>query len=219
MSQARFNDQLKPLSPGMRLREAVNAQRQNALAELVRTAVDGRNIRSGPGIRVRNGPQGATVALARSRPLTFGAGAHPFFIRLNGTFHAGVVNSSLVPVYEGDPIGEEGNAIDLTAFGGNFYVYLKAEFNLVFGSHNFLTSAALNMDGTPLEIVVDNNVLTDELLVDGGTLTAYRMIAQVVNGVVQREQVTKTNLYVSVCDASDGTTEGRSCAATWGAEI
>lgn len=66
MSGARFSEDLKPLSPGQRLREAVNVARQNALATLVQESASGRYIRGGPGVRVSTGPQGTTIKLRKA---------------------------------------------------------------------------------------------------------------------------------------------------------
>jgi hypothetical protein len=155
---------------------------------------------------------------AGSDSLTFDVGGagnagdvHPFYIHdASGRIHAGTVRGE-IPTLTGDPIGEAGNALTLS---GDFFVYIKAEFDLVFGSHFFLESATL-VASNPLTIVTNATPLSDDLDLTGLTLTTYRLIAQVVDGIVQRTQPTITSLNLGVCDASDGTEEGRSASATW----
>lgn len=132
---------------------------------------------------------------------------HPFYILSSGLIHAGTING-LIPTYDGDPIGESGNAIELS---GSFYVYARAVFSLTFGSHEFLATAALT--GTPT-IVTYATPLSD-VLDPGDDIITYRLLAQVINGRVQRAQNTRNNLNVTVCDQSDGTSEGRAVGTTW----
>lgn len=68
MSAERFNDDLRELVPGMRIRQAVTAARLNALTALARDANRGSMIRGGPGLRVSSGPQGVTVRARKPLP-------------------------------------------------------------------------------------------------------------------------------------------------------
>jgi hypothetical protein len=68
MSAERFNDDLRELVPGMRIRQAVTAARLNALTALARDANRGSMIRGGPGMMVSSGPQGVTVRARKPLP-------------------------------------------------------------------------------------------------------------------------------------------------------
>lgn len=157
------------------------------------------------------GGRSLTIDAQRSRTPTL---IHPFFIKSSGLFHVGLVNSILVPIYDEDPIGPDGNPIDFNEHGGDFLVYLQASFTLTFGTHNFLVSADLIAEN-PLEIILSPTALTDVIDVDAGEMIAYRWIAQVIDRRVQRQQQTHTNLFLGVCDASDGTPEGKAVSPVW----
>lgn len=142
---------------------------------------------------------------------TVGAGGgassnvHPFYINADGTLHAGTV-SGTIPELGGDPIGEDGNTLDLS---GDFYVYIRAEFSLSFDANFFLASRTLEA----LEIVTNATPLTDSQ--DTASLTTHRLIAQVIDGVVQRDQPTSSSLNLNVCDDSTGAEGGEAVQATW----
>lgn len=170
----------------------------------------GAHVRGGPGIRVKSGPHGITISSQRSARARAGVARPPFYIYNDGLIHAGTVNS-VIPTLEDTPIGEDGHDLTMT---GDFYVYIKASFDLTFGTFNFLTAATLKLDD-PLTIVTSASPLVDALDVGGTALDTYRLVAQVIDGIVQREQPTKTNLFLSICDLSDGTEEGKNVGAGW----
>jgi len=161
-------------------------------------------------------PGGRSLTPLRYRPRQ-PVDIHPFYIKASGLIHVGLVNSSLIPVYDNDPIGPEGTPLDFNAHGGDFLVYLKAEVTVIFGPHHFLTNWDFIAED-PLEIVVSPTALTDSIDLDAGSLISYRWIAQIAGRRVQREQQTRTNLFFSVCDASNGNSDGKDLTATWTAE-
>jgi hypothetical protein len=130
---------------------------------------------------------------------------HPFWIYSSGKMHAGTVNGA-IPTLAGSPIGESGNALSLS---GSKYIYIKNLWTLVFGSSHYLTSATL----TERTIVSNTSPLTDSTT--SGVLTTYRLVAQIIDGKVQRTQQTSTNVSNSVCDASSGTSEGKAVRSNW----
>lgn len=71
-----FSDTEKPLAPGMRISEALNAKRLNALAENARAGAMGTNLRAGPGLRWRYGAQGPTLCTMH-KPIQRGAAPKP----------------------------------------------------------------------------------------------------------------------------------------------
>lgn len=210
MSVSRFNDDLRPLAPGDRVSQAVTAARFNGMAKLAQEAAMGSHIRGGPGIRVRSGPHGTTITRTREFGRRGATTIHPFYIFGSGLVHAGTVSGE-IPTLAGDPIGEDGNEITLT---GSFYAYIKAVYTLAFGSHFFLNSA-VPAEEDPLTIVTSETPLSDAVNLTLLTLTTYRLIAQVIGGVVMRSQPTTTNMNLSVCDASDGTEGGRGAQGIW----
>jgi hypothetical protein len=216
MSAARFNEHLAPLTPGDRVSAALTAARFNAMGKLAQEAAMGKHVRGGPGVRVRSGPQGTTISMSGRFRRGGGGGLviHPFYIHeagdYEGTIHAGTARGR-IPTLSGEPIGEDGNDLSLT---GSFWVYVKATFDLVFGAHFFLTSAEFT-DADPLVIHTSGSPVVDDFDATLNTLITYRLIAHVVDGAVMRQQPTTTNLNVSVCDASDGTEEGRNVGAIW----
>jgi hypothetical protein len=93
MSAERFNDDLRELVPGMRIRQAVTAARLNALTALARDASRGSMIRGGPGLRVSSGPQGVTVRARKPLPRAGGGGstAKPLQVKTDGTVVYGTI--------------------------------------------------------------------------------------------------------------------------------
>lgn len=93
---------LERVSPGGRLRDAVTSDRLNSLTALARSASAGENIRGGPGVIIRRGPNGITI---RTRPVRVpkGGGAaevgHAWKINKRGgllvTLNPGTVNGVL----------------------------------------------------------------------------------------------------------------------------
>lgn len=146
--------------------------------------------------------------LSRGRRSTTSA-IHPFYIyQRTGLLHAGTVNG-VIPHLGGDPIGEDGNALTLS---GDRYIYLRAEYTLVFGTLSLLSATPITDAYTVISSATEE---VDSFAID--TLITFRLVAQLIDGRVQREQQTKTLVGVSVCDDSDGTSEGRRAKATWGA--
>lgn len=169
-------------------------------------AIDRAKPARGVGTFTKPLPGGVSqIAKSNSRA---GVAIHPFYILRDGKIHAGTINSSTVPTLGGSPIGESGSALTLS---GDKYVYICNVWALTFGSINFLTSASLITS----TIVTNATVLTDATNLTGGTLTTYRLIAQIIDGVVQRAQVTKTNMFNGVCDASNGAEGGKAVNSTW----
>lgn len=73
MSADRFSQTLSETTPGTRMREAITSERLNALGVLAQEAAAGRHVRGGPGIQVRNGPNGVTISTrgrARGAPVS-----------------------------------------------------------------------------------------------------------------------------------------------------
>jgi hypothetical protein len=72
MSADRFSQTLSETTPGMRMQEAITAERMNALGILAQEAAAGKHVRGGMGIQVRNGPAGVTISTrnrARGAPI------------------------------------------------------------------------------------------------------------------------------------------------------
>lgn len=82
-----FSDAERLLSPGMRISEALNAKRLNALAANARAGAMGTNLRAGPGLRWRYGPQGPTLCRMR-KPLQKGVSPLPLDCYIAGTSDA-----------------------------------------------------------------------------------------------------------------------------------
>jgi hypothetical protein len=161
----------------------------------------------GVGVFAKPLPGGVSQSVApqRRRSVT----VHPFFIYRTGLMHAGTVNG-LIPTLGDEPIGETGNNLTLS---GDGYVYLCASWSLTFGSTSFLSTAILNT----VTVIGSTSPITVATDISGVTLTTYRLVAQIIGGVVQRDQQTTTNLLVAVCDSSDGSDTGKSASATWSA--
>jgi hypothetical protein len=99
MSAERFNDDLRDLVPGMRIRQAVTAARLNALTTLARDANRGSMIRGGPGLRVSSGPQGVTVRARKPLPKPAAVRKLPLQVYLKSAgegFEAYVVASTVL---------------------------------------------------------------------------------------------------------------------------
>jgi hypothetical protein len=99
MSAERFNDDLRDLVPGMRVRQAVTAARLNALTTLARDANRGSMIRGGPGLRVSSGPQGVTVRARKPLPKPAAVRKLPLQVYLRSAgagFEAYVVSSTVL---------------------------------------------------------------------------------------------------------------------------
>lgn len=138
---------------------------------------------------------------------------HPFYIyQSNGEMHAGTVNvpglGAVIPRREGEPIGEDGPALTLT---GDGYVYIEVTVACTFAS-GFMTAAVV-ADADNVKIIGSETEKTDDF--EGGVLVCYRLVAQVVDGLVQRGQQTNTNLTLGVCDASTGEAGGNLAQAVW----
>lgn len=173
-------------------------------------------VMAGAGLRASGGAWGMVVGLRQSMerfekrlvaaaPAVVTEPPHPFYIYASGKLHAGTVNGSIIPTLGGAPIGETGNALSLA---GDFYVYICNIWALTFGSHDFLVSVSLSSSS----IVTNASPLDDDF--SSGTMTTYKLIAQVVDGMVQREQTTTTNLFNGVCDAT--TESGQAVNSNWG---
>jgi len=65
MSASRFNEDLRTLTPGDRVSQAVTAARFNGMATLAREAAMGAHLRGGPGILIKSGPHGTTITQTR----------------------------------------------------------------------------------------------------------------------------------------------------------
>jgi hypothetical protein len=169
-------------------------------------AIDRAKPARGVGLSSKPLPGGVSqIAKANARA---GVTIHPFYILRDGKIHAGTVNSSTVPTLGGDPIGESGNALTMT---GDKYVYVCDVWALTFGAIHFLSSVSL----TTSTIVTSPTLLTDDTDIGSGTLTTYCLIAQIIDGVVQRAQTVTTNLFNGVCDASTGAEGGKAVNSTW----
>lgn len=178
---------------------------QTPFEQRIARQIDASKPNHGVGVFSKPLPGGISQSFTSKRT---SAVIHPFFILRDGKLHAGTVNSSTIPTLGGVPIGESGSALTLS---GNKYVYICNVWTLTFGSINFLTTASL----TTSTIVTNTTVLADATDLGGGTLTTYRLIAQIIDGVVQRDQTTKTNVFNSVCDASTGAEDGKAVNSTW----
>lgn len=137
MSAARYNDALKPLSPGDRVRAAVNADRQNALATLAQEAVQGVYLKGSGGIRVRRGVHGTTITQKKPIAQRGGGGKFLFAKKLDSGKYAvtpGLVN--LMPVKFNSAAGDEldGQQEHLLP-GGDLIdgvIFLVVEYNVTF---------------------------------------------------------------------------------------
>lgn len=185
------------------------------MLELARMAGQGRVIyeQNEPGVAsgggIRRAPNSNTLP-----PKPVEVGRHPFYImQSTGELVIGSVNGSIIPTISGSEIGIGGASLTLSGSG---YVYLKAMIDLTFHSTtNFLSSWAIQESGgDPVIAVVGSATpLTDGI--SGGVLTAYKLIAQIVDGVVQRPQPVSTVFNLNVCDQSDGTALGKNAVAVW----
>lgn len=79
-----FSDAERPLAPGMRISEALNARRLNGMADNARAGAMGSNLRAGPGLRWRYGAQGPTLCTMR-KPIQRGAPPKPLDCYIAGT--------------------------------------------------------------------------------------------------------------------------------------
>lgn len=165
-------------------------------------AIDRAKPGRGVGVFTRPLPGGTSQTIGAKQAST--GVVHPFFIYTTGKIHAGTVNS-IIPTLGGSPIGESGSSLTMS---GNKYVYIKNEWTLTFGS-GFLTAAVLNAS----TIVTSTSALTDTQT--GTAFVSYRLVAQLIDGKVQRTQQTTTNLTNLICDQSSGSEETGSVSSTW----
>ncbi len=169
---------------------------------------------SGRAIQI-DGAEAMSVDVDGSIRAVVGAGGtaaeviHPFYILADGTLHAGTVNGSTIPTLGGSPIGETGSAISLS---GDMYVYICNVWSLTFSSTTFFLTAASLSSST---ITTSTTPLVDDTSLGSGTLTTYQLVAQVIGGVVQRQQPTHTNVSNLVCDASSGIDGGQAVHSNW----
>ena len=171
---------------------------ERRLVDAVDRAKPGRSV----GILNKPLPGGTSQTIEAKQRAS--AVVHPFFIYTTGKMHAGTVNG-IIPTLGGSPIGESGNSLTMS---GNKYVYIKNEWTLTFTS-GFLTAAVR----TASTIVTSTSVLADAQT--GTSFISYRLVAQLIDGVVQRAQQTTTNMLNLVCDQSDGSSETGSVSSTW----
>jgi hypothetical protein len=144
------------------------------------------------------------TSLTTQNPRSSSSAIHPFYILSSGKIHAGTVNGA-IPTLGGTPIGESGNALTLT---GSKYVYICNVWSLTFTS-GFLSAASV----TSRTITTSTSPSTD--VQSGTTFTTYRLIAQIIDGKVQRVQQTTTNMNNFVCDQSSGAGETGTVGSTW----
>lgn len=148
-------------------------------------------------------PGGTSLTTGKARS-SGSSGIHPFYILSSGKMHAGTVNGG-IPTLGGSPIGESGNALTLT---GDKYVYICNVWTLTFTS-GFLSAASI----TSRTITTSTSPSTD--VQSGTSFTTYRLVAQIIDGKVQRAQQTTTNMMNLVCDQSSGSGETGTVGSTW----
>lgn len=180
----------------------------NFIGRHIGVSIESEDIR-----RAESAPDGSL----RLRLKNTGAGSsspsaqHPFYIlQSTGELVIGTVNGSRIPTCGGDEIGIGGGALTLS---GNGYVYVRAKVDVTFhATTHFMTSWDFQ-SAEPVVIIGSSTPLTENLT--GNVLTSYKLIAQIVDGIVQRMQPVQTDLNFMVCDQSDGTGGGKAVIGVW----
>lgn len=163
------SEALKPLNPGDRLRDALNADRLNALAALAMAGATGAGFQSGPGMLMRSGPQGFSARL-RKRPQLRRAAA-PFTITGDLRVVPGLVGGKMPRI--GGTALNAATPPTLTITGtGTEYVYFKLNFTVTLAS-GYLSSFVL--DG--VDVVVDTSATPAE-----DRDTKYLLFNTITNG-------------------------------------
>jgi hypothetical protein len=159
MSAARFNDDFKRLKPGDRLREAINADRLNALAELAQDAANGRFLRGGRGTRVSTGPAGTTISGKGSRR----RGAEvPWTVRSDYSIVPGTINGLIMPQIGAVRLDANPAPVLTIPSSGVRYVFLKFQFTIVTNADGFLSSWTLSQGGVTVEVTTNPSPTQDE---------------------------------------------------------
>lgn len=215
MSASRFDSLLSPLKQGELARDAQLAARLNAITELLQETAQGRHVRGGPGMLVSTGVSG--VSVRTRRPLRPAVQIHPFFV-FDGTgyVHTGTVNGYVPKLGTGIVGVGETPLPTMEAYNG--YVYIRAIYEVSF-EHHLLKQAVLKQDPETMQRDIEV-IKADEPQMDGLDMmafefTTYRLVAHVIEGVVQRQQNTTGSLNITICDQSSGEDNGEALEAFW----
>lgn len=180
MSFARFNRDLKKLTPGDRLGQALNARRLNALADLTKAAVMGQNVRGGPGIRVRSGPGGVTITSTvrggrggscphQWRPRIVGEDGDDALVSINSGYFRGL--SPILGESGTDTLEEDPDSTLAMPKAGTSYAYVRADIERVLSvSDTFVVDG----DVTDLRVVCTETLQTNS--VDAGVYRRWYLL-------------------------------------------
>lgn len=145
---------------------------------------------------------GANAAPEPTQPST--TASHPYYLAASGLFTVGTINGG-IPLSGGQPIGAAGEAINLSNLTG--YVYLNYKWTVTESFGTVTTWEPL--EGYVPTIAFSASPLTDQRV--GAEFTSRKLIAELVDGVVQHQQPTKNNLTVTLCSI------GGTLVSSWGA--
>lgn len=163
-----------------------------------------------PGIsRVRQVGSSAVAVDLGSTASGSGGGAsttHPFYLAGTGLFVVGTVNG-VIPLVSGEPIGAAGTALSLTGYTGYAYLIYKWSVDESYGT---VVSWEPLTGYTPV-IALYATPQTDVLT--GAEFHSKKLIAEIVDGVVQHLQPTLSNLSVTLCSIGGAVTTSWSTAS------